>query len=78
MLLAACEHSESPTPSKLPPVPADIQLCFRQSLPEIPLKALTVAEVEALWKIDSIRLVVLQRCGNRLIAWYGQLRARWK
>jgi hypothetical protein len=78
MLLAGCETSSDTSPSKLPPAPADIQACFRQSGVFIPDRALTVAEVESLWKQDRIRIAVMQRCGNRLLAWYGELRAGWK
>lgn len=44
----------------------------------LPDRALTAGEVEALWKIDRIRVAVNQRCGTRLLAWYESLRLNWK
>lgn len=77
-LLAACGASTEPTsPSQLPYPPADIQSCFRGAA-DLPDKALSVSEVEALWKQDRIRAVVEQRCGIRLLAWYKDLQANWK
>lgn len=76
-LLAGCETS-SEVAGKLPSVPSDIQLCFRRAATVIPDKALTVAEVEALWKIDRIRGAVMQRCGTRLLSWYDELRSKWR
>jgi hypothetical protein len=58
----------------LPSVPADIQTCFRAGPGKVPQKALSVAEVESLWKQDRVHEVVLQRCGKRFLAWYGDLR----
>lgn len=78
LLLAGCEVSGNGASVRLPPAPADIQMCFRQSGVVIPNRALTVADVESLWKQDRVRLVVMQRCGNRILAWYDQLRAGWK
>jgi hypothetical protein len=80
MLLAACGPSDQASrksPGELPYPPADIQTCFRDTA-NLPDKALTVAEVEALWKIDRIRLVAAQRCGARLAAWYEDLREHWQ
>jgi hypothetical protein len=76
-LLAGCAGSPS-VPSQLPPVPADIQQCFRIGVGKVPPRALTVAEVETLWKNDRVRAVVMQRCGNRFLAWYDSLRRSWK
>lgn len=45
---------------------------------EIPDRALTVGDVERLWKTDRVRVVVMQRCGGRLIALYDQLRRTWR
>jgi hypothetical protein len=65
-------------PGQLPPVPADIQACFRNGPVAIPSKALTAAEVEELWKDDRVQTVVMQRCGNRFLSWYDKLRAGWR
>jgi hypothetical protein len=61
----------------LPTVPADIQSCFRKGAAVLPDKALSVAEVEELWKQDRIRNAVMQRCGKRMLAWYEDLRKSW-
>lgn len=87
MLLAACGTSvnapvaEQPR-AELPPVPADIAACFRESVREtgddIPDRDLTASEVESLWKIDRVYKVVYRKCGVRFIAWYQGLRRDWK
>jgi hypothetical protein len=75
--LAACDQSaDNASPSKLPYPPADIQSCFRGAA-NIPDKALTMSEVEALWKQDRIRAVVEQKCGTRLLQWYKTLQTNW-
>ena len=76
MPLAACGPS---TEAKvdLPYPPSDIQVCFRGAA-SIPDRALSIAEVETLWKQDRIRAVVQARCGTRLLAWYNDLRTNWK
>lgn len=76
-LLAGCAPSNSVT-STLPTVPTDIQVCFRQSAMKVPEKALTVAEVESLWKQDRVKQAALRRCGQRLITWYESIRRGWK
>lgn len=64
---------------QLPTVPADIQSCFRDNSPvKVPRKALTVAEVESLWKEDRVRAVVLRKCGQRFHVWYDELQKRWR
>lgn len=78
MLLAGCGQQPATVSSSLPTVPADIQTCFRGGPANVPQKALTVAEVESLWKQDRVRLVVEQRCGRRFLAWYGDLRKGWR
>lgn len=78
MLLAACDQSTKPTVGELPTVPADIQACFRQGAIVVPDRALSIYDVESLWKSDRVRIAVMQRCGNRMIAWYESLRANWK
>lgn len=57
-----------------PVVPADIQKCFEGGPIKLPARALTAGEVESLWGNDRIRIVVLQKCGKRFIAWYGAQR----
>lgn len=58
LLLAGCQPSGTPS-GQLPTVPADIQACFRQGPVKVPVKALTVAEVESLWKQDRVRSTVM-------------------
>lgn len=77
-LLAACETSSNSVKGTLPAPPSDIQLCFRQSGVVIPDRALTIYDVESLWKQDRIRIAVLNRCGNRLLSWYDDLRRNWQ
>lgn len=78
LLLAACQQPAT-VQGSLPTVPADIQSCFRTNGPvKVPHKALTVAEVESLWKEDRVRAVVLRKCGDRFLAWYGDLQRRWR
>lgn len=62
----------------LPAVPADIQACFRHGAVIVPARALSVAEVESLWKKDRVRLAVERSCGRRFLAWYGDLQKRWQ
>lgn len=78
LLLAGCGPDGKPTVSQLPTVPADIQACFRQGPVPITKAALSVAEVESLWKEDRVRAVVLRQCGQRFLAWYGDLQKRWQ
>ncbi len=74
--LSAC--TPATTSGQLPTVPADIQSCFRTGPVKVPQKALTVAEVESLWKQDRVRSAVMQACGQRFLAWYGDLQKRWR
>jgi len=77
LALAGCQPA-STVSGILPTVPADIQACFRTNGPvKVPQKALTVAEVESLWKEDRVRAVVLRKCGSRFMAWYTDLQKRW-
>lgn len=76
LALAGCQQST--TQGELPTVPADIQACFRGGPVGVPQKALTVAEVESLWKQDRVKQVVLRQCGQRFLAWYGDLQKRWR
>lgn len=66
LALAACDTTQTTTHGQLPTVPADIQACFRTGPVKVPQKALTVAEVESLWKQDRIKQVVMRACGERL------------
>lgn len=78
LLLAGCGPERGVTPSQsLPTVPADIQECFNKSLPGM-ARGLNVGEIESLWKQDRIRYVVMRRCGQRFLAWYGDLQGNWK
>ena len=79
LLLAGCNEDNVyvPPETKLPPIPADIQRCF-VGVVVIPKRALTVGDVERLWKSDRVRSIAMQRCGTRLLAWYTDLRASWR
>ena len=78
--LEGCLESDKPAPpGELPAVPADIQTCFREAIGvQGPQRTLTRAEVEALWKIDRVQIVVTRKCGFRFIEWYNDLRVNWK
>lgn len=78
LALAGCDQPGGAVQGGLPGVPADIQACFRAGPAKVPQKALSVAEVESLWKQDRVHEVVLQRCGKRFLAWYGDLRKGWR
>ena len=81
LLLNACDESDRPpvpASTPLPAVPADIRACFAGAGVDIPRRALTVGDVERLWKQDRLRAVVMQRCGTRLIAFYDQVRRSWR
>lgn len=79
LALAGCTTDGSSVTGSLPTVPADIQTCFRTNGPvKVPQKALTIAEVESLWKEDRVRQVVLRKCGDRFLNWYNGLRKNWK
>ena len=77
MPLAACGPSDKATPGQLPYAPAELQNCFRDAV-GIPDRALTVAEVESLWKQDRVRLAVNRRCGERVLSWYQSLQVNWQ
>lgn len=83
VVLAGCATSGSPgriadTNSELPPVPADIQACFRRSVVDVPDRDLTAADIESLWKQDRLRSIVMRNCGQRFLAWYEMIRKGWK
>lgn len=76
--LCACGvSSNDKAKEQLPYPPADIQSCFRGAA-NIPDRALSVADVEALWKQDRIRAVAEAQCGKRLLEWYQTLQANWR
>lgn len=77
-LLGGCNPPGTSPSGSLPTVPADIQACFRKAAVTIPDRALSVADVESLWKQDRIRLVAMRNCGNRFLAWYSDLQRDWK
>lgn len=77
-LLGGCNPSGTSPSGSLPTVPADIQACFRKAAVTIPDRALSVADVESLWKQDRIRLVAMRNCGNRFLAWYSDLQRDWR
>lgn len=78
LALAACTPP-GPASSQLPMAPADIQSCFRTNGPvKVPQKALTIAEVESLWKEDRVRAVVIRKCGDRFLTWYASLQKSWR
>jgi hypothetical protein len=44
----------------------------------VPKRKLNAYDVESLWKQDRVKVVVLQTCGERFLAWYGDLQKRWR
>lgn len=82
-LLAGCAKEPPVLPvaaekNRLPDIPAEIRRCFNGALGEPPDRDLTIEEVERAWKADRVRAVVLDRCGDRFVAWFDALRARWQ
>ena len=78
MLLTACEEFGSPpATTQLPPIPEDIRTCF-VGVVDIPDRALTVGDVERLWKTDRVRSIIMRRCGLRVLTFYDELRANWR
>ena len=77
--LGGCPRSDgaSQAAAALPPVPADLQSCFRD-VAELPDRELSAGEIEELWKLDRYRAVLEQRCGVRFLAWYESLRKGWR
>jgi hypothetical protein len=79
LALTACVESVSPPPATpLPPLPTELKSCLRGAGVTIPDRELTVGEVERLWAKDRLRIVVLRKCGLRIVAWFEYLRANWK
>lgn len=74
--LAGCATSASVVPPPaaiLPEPPSDLRTCF-VGVVDIPVRDLTVADVERLWKQDRVRSAAMQRCGLRLLKWIDELR----
>lgn len=79
LALAACDENDNLRPEmRLPPLPNDLRVCLQRSGIDIPKRALTVGEIERLWKEDRITIVAMRNCGNRIIAFYNTLRKRWR
>lgn len=83
LLLTGCAapavHVENTPPrSGMPAVPVDVRQCFNAALGAVPERDMSVAEVETAWKSDRVRFAVMRRCGKRFLAWYDDLRARWR
>jgi hypothetical protein len=79
LALSACVESVSPPPATpLPPLPTELKSCLRGAGVTIPDRELTVGEVEKLWGQDRLRIVIMRKCGLRIVAWYQHLRANWK
>ncbi|OYX87479.1 MAG: hypothetical protein B7Y75_02055 [Azorhizobium sp. 35-67-5] len=77
--LAACDPSNrSPPTAGLPPVPADLRICLSAGPADVPDTALSVGEVERGWKQDRRTQAAVRRCGQRLAAWYDDLRTGWR
>ena len=80
LLLGGCPDGQPSLPpdTKLPPFPGDIAACFKRAGVEIPQRALTAGEVERLWASDRITIKAKTLCGARAVAWYNDLRAKWR
>jgi hypothetical protein len=78
--LTACAKAPAPTPivvkTNLIAIPADLRKCVETSGVDIPDRALTIAEVERLWKQDRVRIAVLRGCAKRALAFYDAQRKR--
>lgn len=57
-------------------IPADLRKCAETSGVKIPQRALTMAEVEVLWKDDRIRGAIWRGCLRRALAFYDAQRKR--
>lgn len=70
LTLTGCMTSGSKRLSTLPPIPADIRVCFEQIVAAPKKGAMTKKQVIAL--IASLKLSEAQKvaCGKRLIAFY--------
>jgi hypothetical protein len=78
--LTGCASKPAPTPvivrTNLIAIPADLRKCVETSGVDIPDRALTIAEVEKLWKQDRVRIAVLRNCAKRALAFYDAQRKR--
>jgi hypothetical protein len=79
LALTGCVESNSPPPATpLPPLPTELKSCLKGAGVTIPDRELTVGEVETLWAKDRLRIVIMRKCGVRVVAWYEHLRATWR
>lgn len=63
----------------IPAIPAALRKCIESAAGvNIPRRALTVGEIERLWKSDRVTIVVLRKCGRQLIAFHDTLRKGWR
>ena len=56
----------------LPDIPVDLLTCYKNTTTWPENKALTVGEVEKLWKTDRLSLIKLNDCYKRLVIIYGE------
>lgn len=80
LLLGGCDDPFAPPPdTQLPQLPAALRKCIEDArgVP-LPDRALTVGEVERLWKTDRKTIVVQRQCGKQILAWYDTLRKGWR
>jgi hypothetical protein len=81
LVLTACVSKPAAPPvvvikPNLIEIPADLRKCVETSGVVIPARALTVAEVEQLWKNDRVRLAVVRGCLKRALAFYDAQKKR--
>lgn len=81
LALTACVKKEAPPPvvivkPNLIEIPADLRACAETSGVVIPARALTVAEVERLWKDDRVRFAIVRGCFRRALAFYDSQKKR--
>jgi hypothetical protein len=78
--LTACGEKKAPPVIVIKPnlieIPADLRACVAVSGVKIPQRALTVAEVERLWKDDRVRFAVVRGCFRRALAFYDSQKKR--
>jgi hypothetical protein len=79
LALTGCVESASQPPATpLPPLPVELKSCLKGAGVTIPDRELTVGEVEKLWAQDRLKIVVMRKCGARVVSWYATLRATWR
>jgi hypothetical protein len=81
LALTACGKDKAPAPvvvikPNLIDIPADLRKCAETSGVKIPAGALTVSQVETLWKDDRIRLALVRGCFRRALAFYDAQKKR--